>query len=778
MKILRREYLGVLVLIAMPLMKTKADETPAARSIDFNREIRPILSESCFTCHGFDKNQRKAGLRLDSRDGLLGDRPQGAKPVVVPGHPEESELFDRIHSDDAELQMPPPGKGKALTPAQVQTIRLWIDQGAEWKGHWSYIKPVRPEIALGGKAGNPIDAFLSERWNEAGVKPSPEAPRNVLIRRLSFDLTGLPPTPAELHAFEADPRPDAYDRLVDRLLGSPRHGERMAAWWLDLVRFADTAGYHSDNPRNIWPYRDYVIDAFTRNLPFDRFTAEQIAGDLLPDADTRTRVGSGYNRLLQTTEEGGAQAKEYIAKYASDRVRNASTVWLGSTVGCAECHDHKYDPFRSKDFYRFAAFFADIDEASIGARERGMPVPTGPAAQSVADLDAEIARCKAGGGDAGQVAVLEAIKADLLRSQPTTLISRSATPRVTRILARGNWMDDSGEVVQPGLPSFLASSESESRPLNRLDLASWVTSRDNPLTARVYVNRLWKLCFGQGLSKILDDLGSQGEWPTHPHLLDWLAVEFMDSGWDSRHMIRLMVTSNAYKQASRISRDMAERDPYNRLIARQARFRLDAEMVRDNALAVSGLLVEKVGGPSVKPYQPEGYWDALNFPVRTWEADRGESQYRRGLYTFWQRTFPHPSLMSFDAPSREECTAERSRSNIPQQALALLNDPSYVEASRALAERIVAEGGPDMPSKMAWAFDVVLSRRPSADEARVVGALYEKHLGEFRQDQESAKSFLGVGQRSVTSGVGIDELAAWTSVARTILNLHESITRP
>jgi hypothetical protein len=676
----------------------------------------------------------------------------------------------------------------------------------------------------------------------------------------------LPPTPEEVDAFINDPAPDAYERLVERLLASPHYGERMALPWLDVVRYADSIGYHSDNSRNVWPYRDYVIKAFNENKPFDQFTIEQLAGDLLPDATLEQRIASCFNRLLLTTEEGGAQAKDYEARMLADRVRAVSTVWLGQTFGCCQCHDHKFDPMTMRDFYSLGAFFADISEPIIGS-EPGTLVTTPEQAAELAKRKAAAAELKAqfdassqelvaaeeaweqvvlaeveyakrrkrlaksdkdqaktpsvaGDGslkpppkeilaiigvkagdrtaeqqaqvtahfknDLPELAGLRAKKeaaekaaAEYESSLPRCLMSSALpAPRTVRILPRGNWMDESGAVVQPALPHFLPHGEAPNdRRLTRLDLAQWIVARENPLTARVFVNRLWKQFFGIGLSKTLDDLGSQGEWPTQPELLDWLAVEFMESGWDVKHLVRGIVTSKTYRQVSTASPEMLARDPENRWLARQSRFRLDAELVRDNALAVSGLLVGKIGGPSVKPYQPDGYWENLNFPPRNYEADKGPNQYRRGLYTWWQRTFLHPSLLAFDAPTREECAADRARSNIPQQALVLLNDPTYVEAARALAARIIAEGGGDPAAKVRWAWRQTLDRLPRDEELATAASLYEKHRAELAGDPAAAKELLKIGQAPLPERVDPVELAAWTSVARLVLNLHETIVR-
>jgi hypothetical protein len=1024
--------LPTVLLLSSFICTGRAATSPA--KVSYNRDIRPVLSDKCFFCHGPDQNKRKGKLRLDIREEAL------TRKAFVPGEPEESELVRRIFTADADDQMPPPASQRTLTAAQKQLLRQWIAQGAEYQKHWAYVPPVKAPIPAGVSG---IDFLVQKRLKEKGLKPSPEADRRILARRLYFDLVGLPPKPEEVAAFEKDNSADAYTRLVEKLLSSPHYGERMALGWLDVVRFADTIGYHSDNPRNVWPYRDYVIRSFNENKRYDQFTREQLAGDLLPNSSVEQRVGSAFNRLLLTTEVGGAQPKDYEARMLTDRVRAVSSVWLGQTIGCAQCHDHKFDPIKSRDFYSLGAFFADIKEASIGRREDGMPVPDASQAAELAKLNAEVAqrqkdyeaprpelaakweqavreaiaaetnwtvltpekmiadssvkltadkeqiissaekdpkdgkdtyritiktnlsevvgfRLEAlsaehlpghGPGRApdgnfiitafsiqeatnkialseatatfeatgfpaaavleenekktngwairGETGVEQAIyfatkspisnqsevsvtfvieqtsggnqvlgsfrlaatrngravrapkaalpssaiaklleepehkrteeqkhklsayqrsaapelieqrhrladarkaKADFESALPRCLVSVVAEdPRTVRILPRGNFMDESGDIVQPALPAYLVAADAapsdnkrragggdalpapatkvEGRHLNRLDLADWIVSRENPLAARVFVNRLWKQFFGIGLSKVLDDFGMQGEPPLNPELLDWLACEFVDSGWDIKHMVGIIVNSHTYKQVSTASKQLQTVDPYNRELARQSRWRIEAELVRDNALSIAGLLVPKIGGPSVKPYQPDGYWENLNFPPRTYEADKGESQYRRGLYVWWQRTFLHPSLVAFDASSREECTAERNRSNIPQQALVLLNDPTYVEAARVFAARILKEGGPDTAGRIEWAWRQALSRPPRADELKTIRALLDRHLEEYRRDPQSAEAFSKVGLSLAPKDVDAAELAAWTNVARVIMNLHETITR-
>ncbi len=805
-------------------------------TVEFNRDIRPILSNTCFVCHGPAKSTRKADLRLDVEEAAFADR--GGYRAFVPGKPEQSEVYRRIVTRDAKERMPPVKHSKHLTAREIDLVKRWIEQGAKWQGHWSLIAAKRPELPpVAAKAWplNPIDYFILARLEQESFNPNPEADRRTLLRRLSFDLTGLPPAPEAVDAFVNDPAPKAYEKAVERLLTSPHHGERLAQYWLDVVRYADTAGYHSDNHRDVAAYRDYVIKAFNDNLPFDRFTVEQLAGDLLPGATRAQRIASGYNRLLQTTEEGGGQAKEYLAKYAADRVRNTSTIWLGLTMGCAECHTHKFDPITTKEFYSFAAFFADLKERGVGRQEQtqlptleqaahmqGLEEQIAPLVKALTSPDVQAAQAKWEASFKGaaakklpanvaaalavpvakrnpqqknlvanhyqgtrpelltvrkQLADLQRQKEELKKAIPSTLVSEAVPPRVMRVLPRGNWLDDSGEVVQPGVPASLSRLDVNGRRASRLDLARWMVATDNPLTARVFVNRLWKLFFGQGVVKTLGDFGAQGAWPTHPELLDWLAVEFRDSGWDVRHVVRLMVLSRTYRQTSKESEEHRRRDPFNVLVGRQGRFRLDAEMVRDNALAVSGLLVRQVGGPSVKPYQPAGYWAALNFPRREWQKDQGAALYRRGLYTYWCRTFLHPSLLAFDASTREECTVERPRSNIPQQALVLLNDPTYVEAARVLAERVLREGGPDAERRLQYLYRRVLARPARPAEVQLLTKLHGQHLRQYTQDRAGAEALLRVGDAPVPADLSAPEVAAWTSVARVVLNLHETITR-
>ena len=1025
----------------------------AASPVSFNRDIRPIMADTCFRCHGPDKNSRMANLRLDLRDEAVKPNRKGDTPIV-PGNAKMSLVVKRIFSANQAMVMPPRSSHKELTAAQKETIRRWIDEGAVYEGHWSYQPVMRPTVPEG--AANAIDAFVRQRLAAAGLAPAAEAEKRTLLRRVTLDLTGLPPTPEETKAFLADNSAEAYERVVQRLIDSDRYAEKQAIYWLDAVRYADTCGFHGDNAFPAWPFRDYVLRSLKANKPFDQFTREQLAGDLLPGATEESRVASAFNRLTRTSAEGGLQPKEYLAKYAADRVRTISSVWLGSTMGCAECHDHKFDPILTRDFYSMKAFFADVKETGLvpdqgekawgellmlpdaaqkqawaatldkitaaknalearraslvsGAAElwakrvaeevkdwvvqypiaastrqgakltlhknepvlsifdfggsvvnetkpaNGLIVASGPnpdnetyvltlkpgagtwhslglevisddrlpgarlargsdrlvatdveasvgagktplkfararsnmlfwdagltpwnaidgnpetgwgaatyrtfrtaflaldfaepvtttatstitvavhhdsayrravsgrfrialaasaLAQPIADrtqnptipgltaelrkaIESEPAKRTEQQADEiralvdsthpelaplwNELSRLESERAVLRAQIPQVVATVAAEPGETRILARGNFMDESGPVVEPAIPQFLGKLNTNGRA-TRLDLANWLVSRDNPLTARVYVNRVWRQLFGTGLTKSLEDLGSQGEWPTHPELLDWLAAEFMQN-WDMKHIVRSIVTSQTYRQSSVPSKEALEKDPDNRLLSRQSRLRVDAEMVRDIALAASGLLSERFGGPSVRPYQPEGYLAALNFPKRDYSESRGADLYRRGLYSFWQRTFLHPSMAAFDAPTREECTVNRTGSNTPLQSLVLLNDKTFVEAARVFAQRMLADGGRAIDKRIEFAFERALNRAPAAGERAILRDLYVRELARFRAAPKDAAALVATGEAPLPSPaarVNAVELAATTSVARAILNLHETITR-
>ncbi len=1005
--------------------------------VSFNRHIRPIMSDTCFHCHGFDAKARKAGMRLDVREEALKPTKHDLIPIV-PGKPDESEIILRI--TDAGDPMPPEEAHKTLSPYQQALFRRWVEQGAVYESHWAYTPLTKPAVPANGQA-NPIDAFIRARLAEKDITPSPEAAPSRLLRRVSLDLTGLPPTPEEVTAFagEATSR-GGYERQVDRLLASPHHGERMAVWWLDVARFADTVGFHGDQNQRIFPYRDYVINAFNANKPFDQFTIEQLAGDLLPQPTVEQRVATGYNRLNMMTREGGAQPAEYLAKYGAERVRSVAAAWFGSTFGCAECHDHKFDPIKTRDFYALQAFFADVKQWGVysdygytknpdlagfnndypfppevevespyltarlrraeaalrahgAARREGLrnpevsaafeawvagaqrflarapdgwrrpplsamlikgakpaadgeiPIGEGQTVQvekalgrdesvrlslwpgagdvaavrveveaapttelpakkargrgtlklslsrrdaagkmhqlavAFADASAKAARYEGGaelpgittgwslprseerrrvfgvwllegpemfaatdslivtltgevavslrvstspfgaddpldagaakwraaaavaparrtadqrnqlfeawslstngnpGGLAHRQELVAAIR-ETCGGRAWTLVTEATEPLTVRVLPRGNWQDDTSPVVLPATPSFLPGRR-ESTPekrLTRLDLARWIVSRENPITARTVMNRLWQQCFGVGLSAAVDDLGSQGELPSHPELLDWLASEFRDSGWDLRHMVRLMVTSATYRQSSRGRPELRGIDPSNRLLAAQNPRRLEAEFVRDNALFIAGVLnLDAIGWPSVRPYQPAGYYAAIQFPNREYVASTDDEQWRRGVYMHWQRTFLHPMLANFDAPPRDECAAQRVVSNTPQQALTLLNDPTFVEAARLLAARIVVYA-PAETARLERAFQLAVARVPEPREAEALRALLDRQREYYRANAGEAEKLLQVGLAPAPTGDPA-ELAAWTNVCRVILNLQEVFTR-
>ena len=939
----------LLALFLLPILSLYAE-------VSFNRDIRPILSDTCFRCHGPDHSSRMANLRLDIRDEAIKPRRTGAP--IAPGDPLKSLIIQRIQATGPQ-QMPPASAHKILNPKQKELLTQWVAEGAQYEGHWAY-QPLRP-------VPGSIDSFLDRELAKGKFTKAPEADRATLLRRLSLDLTGLPANPADLASSEP------YEAIVDRLLASPRYAEKQTMLWLDAVRYADTCGFHGDNAFPAWPYRDYVLQSFLENKPFDVFTREQLAGDLLPNSTRQQRTATAFYRLTRTSAEGGIQPKEYLAKYAADRVRTVSSVWLGATLGCAECHDHKFDPYLAKDFYAMKAFFADIQETGL-VPDRGkdswgkqLLLPTPAQEQRLAELEKQIttqpvpaattfgwevqtpsqfaatngavltlekdnllvatgpnpdnstysvtfnaapgpwthlaievqsdealpganvargsdrlvitgvessvpfslaaASTTFSAKDLPAMAVLDAdptsgwgvniygdprspvlslrfalpfaggpltvrlrhdspyrrattgrfrlalskeavawpvgfsikkptlpaevtdrevafytgnlalalatLEYDLLRStMPKVVVTESGKPEVTRILPRGNWMDESAPIVEPAIPKFLGQLNTSNRA-SRLDLANWIVSKDNPLTARVFVNRTWRQFFGTGLSKVLDDFGSQGEWPTHPELVDHLAADFTKD-WNVKRLIRSIVLSQAYRRSSMPTPEHLDRDPDNRLYARQSRFRVEAESVRDIALAASGLLTERLGGPSIRPPQPDGYLAALNYPIRDYSATKGPDQYRRGLYVHWQRTYLHPSLMTFDAPSREECTVNRTTSNTPLQALVLLNDPVFVEASRALAQTMFT-AAPAFAARVDWAYQRALNRTATPAEIALLNDLYQ--TSKTQLTPAHAAELLSVGEAPGLAPQHDVEVAALMTVARAILNLHGTVTR-
>jgi hypothetical protein len=762
---------SMLIVLACVLTRSHADSSDGTENaVGFNRDVRPILAENCFACHGFDEAAREADLRLDTLDGAT--TRDGGSSVIVPGKPDESELVSRILSDDPNDVMPPEDSGKHLTPAQKETLRQWIGQGAPYEVHWSFAPPKREPPPTVTGASHPIDRFIQARLAEEELQPSSRARSATLIRRVSLDLTGLPPMPDEIDLFLAAAAEDAqsaYRDLVDRLLASPHYGERWGRWWLDQARYADSNGYSIDAPRQIWKYRDWVVDALNSDMPFDTFTIEQLAGDLLPDSTQSQKIATGFHRNTQINQEGGIDKEQFRIDSVFDRVATTGTVWLGLTIGCAQCHDHKFDPITQVEYYRMFAFLNNQDEPTLKVYGSGVDVAALTAQwkaakkeladylnEHAAKIDAweetvtEASKKKLSSGvrkalDSEKkkrslehnrilfAAVLDADECDAederfetlssqyseldaaLNKADTTLVMKERVePRKTNVLVKGDFTRPAAEVT-PGTPSVLHLLDSPTGKANRLDLARWITSPQNPLTARVTVNRIWQHYFGRGLSEVENDFGLQGASPSHPELLDWLAMEFMERGWSLKAMHRLIVTSHTYQQTSVSRPDLRQKDPENYLLARQQRLRLEAEIVRDVALAASGLLSPKLGGPPVYPPIPDGVMNQGQVK-RSWSTSKGEDRYRRGIYTFKFRATPPPSLNVFDAPDGYSTCTRRIRSNTPLQALTLMNDPAYFEFATALEQIIRLDG-------IETAFRRCTSRRPTADELSILTKL-------------------------------------------------------
>jgi mono/diheme cytochrome c family protein len=773
-----------------PAAKPVSRASDAAKPVDFAHDVLPALKASCFQCHGAEK--QAAGLRMDSRAFLLKGGVSGT--ALLPGQGKASLIVQRALGMGGKPRMP---LGFApLSPAQMAKLTAWIDQGAVWPEsvnakHWAYVRPVLPKtLVVKNKTWvrSPIDAFVLARLEKAGLTPSPEAPKETLLRRVSLDLTGLPPSPKEIDAFLADKSPDAYAKVVDRLLASPQYGERWARLWLDLARYADTNGYEKDGRRSIWPYRDWVIDAFNRDMPFDTFTIEQIAGDMLPNATPAQKIASGFHRNTMLNEEGGVDRAEQRWLTVVDRVSTTAQIWLGTTLQCAQCHNHKYDPFTMKEYYQFFAFFDHCDEPALKVIT---PIQEAQKKTLQTELDALNAERtnlqNAGRPPADRIEALDKQIADMKKQidgilPAETLVfqekSDNLVPATFTHIKGGFLAKD--EEVKAAVPAVLNPLPA-GQPVNRLGLARWLVDRDNPLTARVAVNRIWEQLFGRGLVETTEDFGTQGQKPTHPELLDWLAVRFetpadasspADCGWSQKRLLRLIVLSATYRQASKVSPALQERDPTNRLLARGPRFRMEAEMLRDSALSCAGLLSLKVGGPSVFPFQPEGIW-VMPYNGDTWKLSDGDDHYRRGLYTFWRRTSPYPSFLSFDASSREYCTVRRIRTTTPLQALTTLNDPAFFDAARGLARRMKAEGGAAISDRFSFGFRACVARRPKPDEMRRLSALYTKELTRYQANAKAALSIAG----GKTAQPDTAEIAALTIVANVLLNLDETLTK-
>ncbi len=758
-------------------------DEPAPMKVAFNRDIRPILSDRCFQCHGPDRHQRKAGLRLDVRDEAV--KPRDGVVAIVPGDAAASALISRIHRHDPDEVMPPPEVDKVLTNAEKLLLTRWIKQGAEYDEHWAFIPPKRLEPPTTSKPAwvrNAIDAFILHRLDSEGLSPAAEASKETLIRRVTLDLTGLPPTPSEIDAFLADQLDSAYETLIDRLLRSDRYGEHMTSSWLDAARYSDTNGYNNDTPRYNWRYRDWVIDAFNRNLPFDQFLTEQLAGDLLPGATLDQQIATGFNRNHNVTSEGGIIDEEYRLEYVADRVDTTATVFMALTVSCARCHDHKFDPISQKEYYQFFAFFNQVPETGYHHEHVGNPHPVVPAPTE--DQRAQFARVEQAMAATPVPEDREqwlTEKRSIEGAFPSAMVMQDMEkPRDTFLLMRGAY-DKPGEKVSAAVPGVFPPMARDA-PGNRLSLTRWLTQPGHPLTSRVAVNRMWYQLFGTGIVETLEDFGSQGAWPTHPELLDWLATELVRLGWDQKQLLKTIMMSSTYRQHSGATAELLARDPDNVLLARGPRYRLPAEVIRDSALAVSGLLQEKIGGHSVKPYQPAGLWTEVivaddSYSGGEYVQGKGDDLYRRSLYTWWKRTCPPPGLNTFDAPDREFCTVQRARTNTPLQALVLLNDPTYVEAARALASTIVSGSGNGDDARIREAFRRVTGRLPKPEEATVLLTSLRSELQRFRADPDAAREFLAVGDSPLPADVDSAELAAWTFVCSMLWNLDETITQ-
>jgi hypothetical protein len=772
--------LFAVIVLATGCGTIKADPAgkPAVKMtlIDFTRQVRPLLANNCFPCHGLDDRKRQAGLRLDLRAMAVGKTASGIQ-AIVPGKPDASPLMVRVKALGA-LQMPPENTGKRLKPEEVAILRQWIAQGAVYKPHWAFVRPQRPALPVVKNTAwprNPIDRFILARLEREGVAPSPAADRYTLLRRVSLDLIGLPPTPQEVADFINDRSLNAYEKVVDRLLASPHYGEKWARMWLDLARFADSAGYGSDPLRpNLWPYRDWVINAFNRNLPYDRFTTEQLAGDLLPNPTQDQLIATAFHRNTMTNTEGGTSREEFRTAAVKDRTIVTMQVWMGLTMGCAQCHSHKFDPISQREFYSFLDFFNQTEDNDQPDERPTMPLPTEEQLRKMATLRADIVARQARLAAEPQLKTeIDKKEKELADIKPVQLpIMRELPPnqrRVSHVLTLSNFLQPAEKVE--GTTPVAFPPLPVSAPRNRLGVAQWLVSRDNPLTARVAVNRLWAQLFGVGIVETEEDFGLQGALPTHPELLDWLAVEFMDRQWDIKGLLKTMVMSATYRQSSRVTPRLLERDPRNRLLARYPRRRLDAEQIRDQALALSGLLSLKIGGPSVFPPQPAGLWQAAFNGERTYPTSIGEDRYRRGLYTFWRRTVPYPSMATFDAPSRETCTLRRQPTNTPLQALVTLNDPVYVEMAQALGRRVVREGGATLPDRARYALNLALARPPTPQQVQTLTALYEKELTYYRAHAKDASALATDPLGPLPAGMDPAEQAAWTVVGNVLLNL-------
>lgn len=741
------------------------------KAVDFNAEVRPLLNARCLSCHGGVK--RSGGFSLLFRQDAL-EPTESGEAAIKPGSPHLSEMIKRVKHQDPELRMPP--DGDPLKEDEILLLEKWIEQGAEWEDHWAYIAPdpntAIPEIN-NSWVQNDIDRFIYAKLEEIGLRPSDEADRVSLIRRLSLDLIGLPPSQEEIEAFVNDQSEDAYEKVIDRLLSSPRFGERWTAMWMDLARYADSQGYQKDRARNIWRYRDWLIKAFNEDMPFDQFTSEQLAGDLLPNATDENLIATAFHRNTMSNDEGGTDDEEFRVAAVLDRVNTTFEIWQGVTVSCVQCHSHPYDPFRHKEYYELYAFFNNSADRDLSS---DVPLHFSYTRQDSVEADSLLAWLKK-----NEARKSDAIKKERRKNQRRlrTIQFMASTPimeelegeekRTTRVFIRGNWLVH-GDTVVPDVPASLPPLQ-DTLSRDRLALSKWLLSPENPLTSRVMVNRFWEQIFGKGLVETLEDFGTQGTKPSHPFLLDRLALDFIHKHkWSVKSLLKEIVMSATYRQSSAVSSKALQKDPYNIYLARGPRVRLTAEQLRDQVLAVSGLLSDKMYGPSVMPPQPDGVWNTIRH-VMSWAPDSGENRYRRGIYTFWRRSSPYPSMTAFDAPSREFCVSRRIRTNTPLQALTTLNDSTYTEASVALSERVLEQNVLQVDEQLGMAYKFAMGKLPSKEKLEALLVYYNEALDYYKKEEEEATELLRTKENV------LPEKAALSLVANVILNLDEFIVK-
>ncbi|NIJ54465.1 hypothetical protein FHS68_003647 [Dyadobacter arcticus] len=777
--VMRVKYLGsfLAVLYAIIFLESctgsSKDNLPERipNEISYNFDVRPILSDKCLACHGPDANKREAGLRLDiAEEAYRALKENPSAHAIVPGKPELSQMYLRISTTDTSMQMPPKSSNLRLSAYEIDLLKAWIKQGAKYEKHWAFTVPKKPALPAVKKEGwskNEIDLFILARQEQKGLSPNEEADQERLLKRLSLDLTGLPPTLAMMDGFVANQNANAYEKVVDKLLASPEYGERMALPWLDVARYSDSYGYQMDNYRSQWPWRDWVIHALNKNISYKDFITWQLAGDLIPNANKEQLLATGFNRNHKITEEGAVDEEEYRITYVTDRSDTFGKALLGVTMECAHCHDHKYDPFSQKEYYQMFSFFNNVNEmrATYTAIDPSVGKPESFAKKPMMEISNEDVK-----------SILKFVNKPDTSRLIVSVMGDLDTTRKTYVLKRGVF-NAYGDQVQPGTPKSILPFDPK-YPKNRLGLAQWLFDKRNPLTARVFVNRMWQEFFGRGIVKTSGDFGMQGELPTHPALLDWLAVDFMEHNWDMKRLVKQVVMSATYRQSVVVTPEKRDADPENIYLARSPRYRIQAEFIKDLVLSSSGLLVKTIGGPSVKPYQPEGLWESAtaggDVMLSVYRQDHGASLYRRGMYTFVKRTVPPPSMGIFDASNRDLCEISRQKTNTPLQALVMMNDPTVLEASRVLADRLLSEKS-ETKAKITKAFRMIICRTPTDKE---IAVLTEYYAGEAKSmNIKQAERLLSVGEYPQSNKADKKLLVAMMRVISTIYNLEEAITK-